>query len=89
MVRVSSVTSPRWGLCKHHLHKPGMLLEVPKQTWSTLKVTFDGPRFEVFFDGVRIMQVDDKTFTGAGKTGFWTKADSVTHFDDFVIERKN
>jgi len=35
------------------------------------------------------MEVEDKTFTGAGKTGFWTKADSVTHFDDFVIERKN
>jgi hypothetical protein len=35
------------------------------------------------------MEVEDKTFTEAGKTGFWTKADSVTYFDDFVIERKN
>lgn len=66
----------------------GVKHKVPKQTWSTLKVNFDGPRFEVFFDGARIMQVEDTTFTGAGKTGLWTKADSVTHFDDFVIERK-
>jgi hypothetical protein len=67
----------------------GVKHKVPKQTWSTLKVTFDGPRFEVFFDGARIMEVEDQTFAGAGKTGFWTKADSVTYFDDFVIERKN
>lgn len=44
--------------------------EVPKQTWSTLKMVFDGSRFEVSFDGGRIT-VEDKTFTGAGKTGFW------------------
>jgi hypothetical protein len=67
----------------------GVKHKVPKQTWSTLAVSFDGPRFEVFFDGARIMEVEDKTFTGAGKAGFWTKADSVTYFDDFVIERRN
>lgn len=67
----------------------GVKQKVPKQTWSTLKVSFDGPRFEVFFDGARIMEVEDKTFTSPGKTGFWTKADSVTYFDDFAIERKN
>ena len=67
----------------------GVKHNVPKQTWSTLKVTFDGPRFEVFFDGARIMRVEDGTFTGSGKTGLWTKADSVTYFDSLVIERKN
>jgi hypothetical protein len=61
---------------------------VPKQTWSTLKVRFEGPRFEVFFDGVGIMIVEDATFTAAGKVGLWTKADSVTYFDDFEIEEK-
>ena len=67
----------------------GAKQRVPKQTWSTLKVSFDGPRFEVFFDGARIMEVEDQTFSGRGKTGFWTKADSVTYFDDFQIEKKN
>jgi hypothetical protein len=33
-------------------------------------MVFDGSRFEVSFDGGRIT-VEDKTFTGAGKTGFW------------------
>jgi hypothetical protein len=28
---------------------------------------------------------EDTTFTRAGKVGVWTKADSVTHFDDFTV----
>ncbi len=67
----------------------GVKHKVPKQTWSTMKVSFDGPRFEVFFDGSKIMEVEDTTFTAAGKAGLWTKADSVTYFDDFQIENKN
>jgi len=67
----------------------GVKQEVPKQTWCTLKVSFHGQRFEVFFNGARIMEVEDSTFPGAGKTGLWTKADSVTYFDDFTIERGN
>jgi hypothetical protein len=31
-------------------------------------------------------EVDDATFTKAGKVGLWTKADSVTHFDDFAYK---
>jgi hypothetical protein len=67
----------------------GVKHKVPKQTWSGLKVTFDGSHFEVFFDGRKVMEVEDTTFTTAGKTGLWTKADSVTHFDEFQIEKKN
>ena len=66
----------------------GVQQQVPKQAWSTLKVEFDGPRFAVFFDGTRIMEVEDATFSSAGKTGLWTKADSVTHFDDYRIEKR-
>jgi len=29
-----------------------------------------------------MFEVDDSTFTGAGKVGLWTKADSVTLFDE-------
>jgi len=67
----------------------GVKHKVPKQTWCGLKVSFDGPRFEVFFDGTRIMEVEDSTFTSSGKTGLWTKADSVTYFDDFWSEKKD
>jgi hypothetical protein len=32
--------------------------------------------------------VEDTTFTEAGKVGVWTKADSVTLFDDFAYGSK-
>jgi hypothetical protein len=35
-------------------------------------------------DGKRYIQIDDKHSRGPGAVGVWTKADSVTAFDDFV-----
>lgn len=66
----------------------GVKHKVPKQTWSELRVEFDGSVFQVYFDGQRIMEVADKTFAGAGLIGLWTKADSVTYFDDFRFEER-
>lgn len=65
----------------------GVRRRVPKGVWSVLKVRFQGTSFTVFFDSAQIMTVDDGTFQGAGKTGLWTKADSVTYFDDFQLGR--
>lgn len=66
----------------------GVAHKVPKLKWSTLKVQFAGGAFEVFFDGEKIMEVEDRTFTSAGQVGLWTKADSVTYFDSFRVEGK-
>lgn len=66
----------------------GVKHRVPKQTWSTLSVAFQGNVFTVSFDGQRLFDVEDATFAAGGKTGLWTKADSVTYFDDFQIEGK-
>jgi hypothetical protein len=30
--------------------------------------------------------VEDSTFTESGKTGLWTKADSIIYFDDCDVE---
>jgi hypothetical protein len=65
----------------------GVKQRVPKLTWSTLAAEFSGGAFQVFFDGVKIMDVIDSTFSNAGKVGLWTKADSVTYFDDFQFDR--
>ena len=61
---------------------------VPSGQWSTLRVVAAGPRFEVFFNGSKLYEVEDTTFTQAGKVGLWTKADSVTQFDDVTIVTK-
>lgn len=58
---------------------------VADQQWSTLGVRFDGPRFTVYFDERELLEVEDRTFAGAGRVGLWTKADSVTYFDDFEV----
>ena len=66
----------------------GVKHKVPSQTWSTLRVIFEGSHFQVFFNGARLFEVEDQTFAQPGKVGLWTKADSVTYFDDFQMIQK-
>jgi Domain of Unknown Function (DUF1080) len=66
----------------------GKKAQVPSGQWSTLRVVAAGPRFEVFLNGSKLYDVEDSTFSQAGKVGLWTKADSVTQFDDVTIETK-
>jgi hypothetical protein len=66
----------------------GVKEKVAPQTWHTLRVEFAGNRFTVIFNGKKLFTVEDGTFTDAGKVGLWTKADSVTLFDDFSYGQK-
>lgn len=63
----------------------GKSAEVPAGRWSTLRVVATGPRFEVYFNSAKLYEVQDSTFSGTGRVGVWTKADSVTHFDDLMV----
>ncbi len=58
-------------------------VKVAPNQWHTLRVDFTGSHFTVTYDGKKAIEWDDQTFTDAGKVGVWTKADSVTLFDDF------
>jgi hypothetical protein len=58
-------------------------MRVASGEWHTLHVDFSGSHFIVTFDGKKAIEWDDETFSEAGKVGVWTKADSVTLFDDF------
>jgi hypothetical protein len=53
-------------------------------TWHRLKVEFAGAHIAVSLDGKRYIEVDDRHIAAAGAVGVWTKADSVTAFDDFA-----
>ncbi|MEO8751743.1 MAG: hypothetical protein ABI624_03600 [Casimicrobiaceae bacterium] len=57
---------------------------VPKNVWHVLRAEFDGARIRVLLDGKAYIEVDDSHIAGAGAVGVWTKADSVTAFDDFT-----
>jgi hypothetical protein len=63
----------------------GAATKVTSDTWHSLSVNADGDRFAITFDGKVLFTVTDRTFTGAGKIALWTKADSVTHFDQLAI----
>jgi hypothetical protein len=56
--------------------------------WGTLRLVARGSLFEVYLNGNKLYEVEDNTFSEAGKVGLWTKADSVTYFDDLRIEVK-
>lgn len=60
----------------------GTNVAVPSGAWHTLRVDFKGSRFGVSFNGKQLFEVEDATFAEAGMVGLWTKADSVTLFDE-------
>jgi hypothetical protein len=59
----------------------GVAVPVPANTWHSLRIDFKATRFKASFNGKQLFEVDDSTFSDAGKVGLWTKADSVTVFD--------
>jgi len=56
---------------------------VAKNAWHTLRVVFTGKEIRVALDGTVYIGVEDGHIGGSGSVGLWTKADSVTLFDDF------
>jgi hypothetical protein len=63
-------------------------VKVTTNAWHSLRVDFQANRFAVTFDGKKAIEWNDDTFKEAGKVGVWTKADSVTLFDDFSYGSK-
>ena len=45
----------------------------------------EGDQFTIGFNDETLFSVTDQTFATAGKIALWTKADSVTQFDDLTI----
>jgi hypothetical protein len=56
--------------------------------WHELRVDAMEDRFQIFWNTQKVIDARDKTFTEPGKIGLWTKADSVTYFDDLTVEAK-
>jgi len=60
----------------------GVNVPVPAGQWHTLRVEFAGTRFSAIYNSKALFAVEDATFKEGGKIGLWTKADSVSVFDD-------
>src|SRR5262245_4942037 len=52
--------------------------------WHTVRVVAVGDRVQGWLDGALLLDYRDERFR-AGKVGLWTKADSVTAFDNLTV----
>ncbi len=66
----------------------GANLKVTSGEWHELRVEAVGNRITCYYDGNKKIEASDNTFKDAGKVGLWTKADSVTYFDDLKVTSK-
>jgi hypothetical protein len=63
----------------------GVEERVPANTWHSLRVDFQAARFSASLNGKQLFEVEDSTFPDSGMVGLWTKADSVTLFDEVTF----
>ena len=61
---------------------------VAPNAWHTLRAEFTGTQIRVMLDGKGYIELNDGHIAGPGAVGVWTKADSVTVFDDFSYQAR-
>ena len=66
----------------------GANVKVPSYEWHNLRVECIGNKITCYYDGEKKIESTDDTFKEAGKVGVWTKADSVTYFDDLRVRAR-
>lgn len=59
---------------------------VSANAWHELRLELRGDRIQVAWDRRQVLSHRDVTFPNAGRVGVWTKADSITYFDDLIVE---
>ncbi|MGH8070115.1 MAG: family 16 glycoside hydrolase [Candidatus Entotheonellia bacterium] len=52
--------------------------------WHTIRVVAVGDHIQAYLNGQRLLDHHDSRYR-AGQVGLWTKADSITAFDDFTV----
>ena len=65
----------------------GVNAKIEPDRWHTLSLKAVGDQFAIGFNDKTLFGVADQTFANAGKVALWTKADSVTRFDNLTIRR--
>ncbi len=61
------------------------LASVRSGQWQELKVEAQGNRLRAYLNNQLVVQAEDDLFR-AGRVGLWTKADSVTCFDNVAVQ---
>ncbi len=63
----------------------GASANVSSGDWHSLDLEARGTTFRIAYNGKPLFTAEDTTFTGPGKVALWTKADSVTRFDQLQV----
>lgn len=64
-------------------------VDVDTSKWHTIGIIHEGTRIEAWFDGKKLIEVQDDTFPKAGMVGLWVKADGRTAFDELRVAAKD
>jgi len=66
----------------------GSRVKVTSGQWHDMRVEASGSKTTCYFDGTKQIEASDDIFKDAGKIGLWTKADSVSYFDELQVVAK-
>lgn len=61
-------------------------LKVEYNRWYTLRIEHRGSKIKVYLDDEMLFDEHDRHFTKAGRVGLWSKADSISYFDELKAE---
>jgi hypothetical protein len=70
----------------HRIQLASAMASIPEGSWFNVQVVMNGSEGSCSLNGKALISIQDGTFPDAGKTGFWTKADAVSDFDNFNLK---
>lgn len=60
-------------------------IEIKRGRWYSLRIEHVGDKIKFYVDDDIMALETDRHYRHAGRVGFWTKSDSVAHFDDLQV----
>ena len=67
----------------------GVAEDIRAGQWHVVKVSFRGPKVQVYFGNRSLFTAEDSGNLTEGKTGLWAKGANGAAFDDFRIDKKS
>lgn len=62
---------------------------IDDREWNLLKVRFRGSKVMLFFGHRKLIETEDSTIYKPGKSGVWTRGDTVAYFDNFRVDKRD
>jgi hypothetical protein len=60
-------------------------MQLRQSDWHELKVFHENDHIRVYLGGIKVFDVEDKTFRGPGAVGLWVAADTIMYFDNLSL----